>query len=144
MCRNSQRPLTEIEVTHTQRKGTVPTKGGSSLSFQQRPAEYQHLGNWWRMPYVRLLDDALTNPSTGSSRLFHYQPMTKTSELDELPKVTNTSLKLYILNTSLKLLIPNKDTYIPKKRLTHFNTLIGGFNHFICIQGEFPHPLNGC
>ena len=35
------------------------------------------------------LDDALANPSTGSSRLFHYQPMTKTPDLDEPQKVTN-------------------------------------------------------
>ena len=28
------------------------------------------------------LDDTLANPSTGSSRLFHHQPMTKTSDLD--------------------------------------------------------------
>ncbi len=41
------------------------------------------------------LDDALANPSTDSSRLFHHQPMTKTPDLDKLPKVTNTSLKLY-------------------------------------------------
>ena len=34
--------------------------------------------------------------------------------------------------------------HIPKKRLMHFNTLTGRFNHFICIQEEFPHPLNGC
>ena len=54
---------------------------------------------------------ALASPSTGSSCLFHYQPMTKTPDLDELPKVTNTLLKLYILN---------KDTYIPKKQITHF------------------------
>ena len=66
------------------------------------------------------LDDALANPSSGCSRLFHYQPLTKTPDLDELPKVTNTSLKLYKLNTLLKLYIPNKDTYIPKERLTHF------------------------
>ena len=45
------------------------------------------------------LDDALANPSTGSSRLFHYQPMTKTPDLDKLPKVTNMSQKLYIPNT---------------------------------------------
>ena len=45
------------------------------------------------MPCVRLLDDALANPSTSSSRLFPYQPMTKTLDLDELPKVTNTSQK---------------------------------------------------
>ena len=49
------------------------------------------------------LDDALVNPSTGGCRLFHYQPMTKTPDLDELPKVTNTSQKLYIPNTLLKL-----------------------------------------
>ena len=49
------------------------------------------------------LDSALANPSTGSSRLFHYQPMTKIPDLDELPKVTNTSQKLYIPNTLLKL-----------------------------------------
>ena len=49
------------------------------------------------------LGGALANPSTGSSSLVHYQPMTKTPDLDELPKVTNTSLKLYILNTLLKL-----------------------------------------
>ena len=30
------------------------------------------------------LDDALANPSTGSSRLFHDQPMNKTSDLDEV------------------------------------------------------------
>ena len=48
------------------------------------------------------LDGALANPSTGSSRLFHYQPMTKTPDLDELPKVTNTSVKLYIPNVFLK------------------------------------------
>ena len=35
------------------------------------------------------LDDALANPSTGSSRLFHYQPTTKIPDLDELSKVTN-------------------------------------------------------
>ena len=49
------------------------------------------------------LDGALANPSTGSSRLFHYEPMTKTPDLDKLPKATNTLLKLYILNTFLKL-----------------------------------------
>ena len=49
------------------------------------------------------LDDSLANPSTGSSRLFHYQPMTKTPDLDELPKLTNTSQKLYIPNMLLKL-----------------------------------------
>ena len=49
------------------------------------------------------LDDALANPSTGSSRLFHYQPMIKTPDLDELTKLTNTSQKLYIPNTWLKL-----------------------------------------
>ena len=49
------------------------------------------------------LDDALANPSTGSSRLFHYQPMTKTPDLDELPKATYTSQKLYMPNTLLKL-----------------------------------------
>ena len=49
------------------------------------------------------LDDALANPSTGSSCLSHDQPMTKTPDLDELSKVTNTSQKLYILNTLLKL-----------------------------------------
>ena len=49
------------------------------------------------------LDDALSNPSTGSSRLFHYHPMTKTPDLDELAKVTYTLLKLYIPNTLLKL-----------------------------------------
>ena len=39
-----------------------------SLSlFQLQPAEYQHLANWWRTPCVRLLDDTLANPSTGSS-----------------------------------------------------------------------------
>ena len=36
--------------------------------FQQRPAECQHLANWWRTPCVRLLDDPLANPSTGSCR----------------------------------------------------------------------------
>ena len=95
MCRNSQRSLTEI--------GTVPTKGRSSLFFQQRPAECQHLANRWRTPCVRLLNDALANLSTGSSRLFHYQPMTKTQDLGELPNAINTSLKLYIPNTLLKL-----------------------------------------
>ena len=49
------------------------------------------------------LDEGFANPSTGSSRLFHYQPMTKTPDLDELPKVTNASQKLYIPNTLLKL-----------------------------------------
>ena len=44
------------------------------------------------------LDDTWASPSTGSSCLFHYQPMTETPDLDELPKVTNTSQKLYILN----------------------------------------------
>ena len=34
--------------------------------------------------------------------------------------------------------------YIPKKRLTHFKAFTGRFNHFIGIQEEFPHPLNGC
>ena len=38
------------------------------------------------------LNDALANPSTGSSCLFHHQPMTETPDLDKLPKVTNTSL----------------------------------------------------
>ena len=49
------------------------------------------------------LDNALANPSTGSSRLFYNQPMTKTPDLDELPKVTNTLLNLFIPNTLLKL-----------------------------------------
>ena len=49
------------------------------------------------------LDGAIAFPSTGSSRLFHYQPMTKTPDLDEFQKVTNTSLKLYLPNTLLKL-----------------------------------------
>ena len=49
------------------------------------------------------LDGALANSSSGSSRLFPYQPMTKAPDLDELSKVTNTSLKLYIPNTLLKL-----------------------------------------
>ena len=44
-------------------------------------------------------DDALANPSTGSCHLFYYQLMTKTQDLDELPKVTNTSQKLYVPNT---------------------------------------------
>ena len=57
------------------------------------------------------LDGTLTNPSTGSSRLFHYQPMTKTPDLDELPKMTNTSLKLYV---------PNKDTYITQETTNTF------------------------
>ena len=48
------------------------------------------------------LDEALANPSTGSSRLFHHQPMTKTPDLDKLPRVTNASLKIYIPNTLLK------------------------------------------
>ena len=67
---DDKRPLT--------RKGTVPTKGGSSLSFQKRPAECQHLANWWRTLCVRFLDDSFANPSTGSNRLFRYQPMTNT------------------------------------------------------------------
>ena len=33
------------------------------------------------------LDGALTNLSTGKSGLFRYQPMTKTPDLDEIPKV---------------------------------------------------------
>ena len=49
------------------------------------------------------LDDALANPSTSSSRLFHYPLITKTPDLDELPKLTNTSQKLYKPNTLLKL-----------------------------------------
>ena len=49
------------------------------------------------------LDDALANSSTGSSRLFHHQPITKTPDLDNLPKATNTSLKLYILSMLLRL-----------------------------------------
>ena len=49
------------------------------------------------------LDDVLVKPPTSSSRLFHYQPMIKTLDLDELPKVTNTPQKLYIPNTLLKL-----------------------------------------
>ena len=49
------------------------------------------------------LDDALANLSTGSSRLFHNQPTTKTLDLDQLLKVTNASLKLYILNMLIKL-----------------------------------------
>ena len=49
------------------------------------------------------LDDALANPSTGSSRLFRQQPMTKTLDLDKLSKATNALLKLYKPNTLLKL-----------------------------------------
>ena len=60
-------------VTHAQRKGTVWTKQEKNLFlslslFQQRPAECKHLANWWRTPCIRLLDDALANPSTGRSR----------------------------------------------------------------------------
>ena len=47
------------------------------------------------------LDGALANPFIGSSRLFHNQPMTKKPDLDELPKVINNLLKLYIRNTLL-------------------------------------------
>ena len=47
-------------------------------------------------------DGEMANPSTGSSCLFHYQPMIKTPDLDELQNVTNTSLKLYIPNMFLK------------------------------------------
>ena len=86
------------------------------ILFQQRPAECQHLDRSCQL----LGDSSLANPSTGNNRLFHHQPMTKTPDFDELQKVTNTPQKLYIPNTLLKLLIPNKDTYIPKKRLTHF------------------------
>ena len=33
ICRSSQRPLTGGGMMHAQRKRTVPTKGGISLSF---------------------------------------------------------------------------------------------------------------
>ena len=48
------------------------------------------------------VDGELANPSTGSSRLFHYQPKTKTPDLDELPKVTKslyTKHVIKVLNT---------------------------------------------
>ena len=32
------------------------------------------------------LDGALANPSTGSSRLYHYQPMTKTPDFRRTPE----------------------------------------------------------
>ena len=41
------------------------------------------------------LDDALVTPPTSSSGLFHNQPMIKTLDLAELPKVTNTAKALY-------------------------------------------------
>ena len=49
------------------------------------------------------LDNTLVNPSTGSGWLFHYQSVTNKPDLNELPKVTYTSQKLYIPNTLLKL-----------------------------------------
>ena len=51
------------------------------------------------------LDDALANSSTGSSRLFHYQPMTKTLDFDKLPKVTKTSQKSLYTEHVIKALI---------------------------------------
>ena len=87
------------------------------------------------------LDGALANPSTGSSRLFHHQLMTKTPDLDKLPKVTNTSLKLYILDILLKLQIPNKDTYIHKKQQTHFYHLDWGIEPFQLYSRKIPSPI---
>ena len=49
------------------------------------------------------LDNALANPSTGSSYLFHHETMTKTPNLDKLPNATNMLLKLHIPNTLLKI-----------------------------------------
>ena len=45
------------------------------------------------------LDGAFANPSTDSSRLFHYQPMNKTPDLDELPKALYTEHVVKALNT---------------------------------------------
>ena len=81
------------------KKRDRPDKRRNLALFQQWPAECQHFANWWRTPMRSSLDDALANPSAGSSRLFHRQPMTKTPDLDKLPKATDTSLKLYISNT---------------------------------------------
>ena len=44
------------------------------------------------------LDSALANFSTGSSRFFLYQPMTKTLDLDELQKRL-THHKIFIYRT---------------------------------------------
>ena len=54
----------------------------SLFSSDQRSANTLLTGGG-RHAFV-FLDDALANPSTGSSRLFHYQPMTKTPDLNEL------------------------------------------------------------
>ena len=84
-------PSRQKEESHSLSAATsgVPTLRSFMLTSEGRLRPY--------------LDAALVNPSTGSSRLFHYAPMTKIPDLDELPKVTNTSLKLYIPNTLLKL-----------------------------------------
>ena len=85
------------------KKRDRPDKRRNLILFQQRPAECQHLANWWRTPMRPSFDDSLANPSSGSSRLFHHQLMTITLDLDKLPKATNTSLKIYIPNTLLEL-----------------------------------------
>ena len=66
---------------------------------------------------------------------------TKTVDLDKLPKVTNTSLKLYILDMLLKFQIPNKDIYIHKKRLSHFCHLDWGIQPFQLYSRKIPSPI---
>ena len=66
---------------------------------------------------------------------------TKTLDLNKLPKATNTSLKLYLPETLLKPQIPNKDTYIPKKRLTHFQHFDWVIQPFQLHSGKIPSHI---
>ena len=55
---------------------------------------------------------------------------------------TNTTK---VTNSIVKGLKYQMRAHIYKEMISAFlNTLTGGFNHFNCIQGKFPHPLNGC
>ena len=61
---------------------------------------------------------------------------TKTLDLDKLPKSDQHIFKA--LQYQMR-------AHIYQETINVFlNILTGGFNHFSCIQGKFPHPLNGC
>ena len=60
---------------------------------------------------------------------------TKTMDFDKLPKALTI---VEALNYQMRISIYKETINV------FLDTLTGGFNHFNCIQGKFPHPLNGC
>ena len=125
-------------------KGTSRQKKKAYSLFQQWLAELQHLN----LPAASEANVAALRYHVGLNLSlvalvsFNSMPKYKSYEMD----LSNYELKYWSWTNSQTLLkLYQMRTHIYQEAINIFlNTLTGGFNHLNCIQGKFPHPLNGC